>query len=236
MNDTTGQGLFDVLQDELKNLDLDIIDVRGKGYDNGSNMKGKHQCVQKRFLDINPRAFYTPCSCHSFNLTLCDMANSCGKAKDFFGVVQRIYTIFANSTKRWKILKDNLKGLSPKSLSSTRWESHVEIVKAIRATMSDFIEALLEVSKKDLDSKIRSEAKYVATHELGDFEFIVSIIIWFDILSAINLVSKLLQSNDMVIDVVMSKIKELISFFLRNIEKKLVLRRPWMMLQKLPLN
>ncbi|XP_039688547.1 uncharacterized protein [Medicago truncatula] len=79
--------------------------------------------------------------------------------------------------------------------------------------MSDIIEALLEVSNKDDDSKIRSEAKSLATHKLSDFEFIVSIIIWFDILSAINLVSKLLQSNDMLIDVAMSKIKELISFF-----------------------
>jgi hypothetical protein len=34
-NDTTGQGLFDVLQNELKLLDLDIDDVRGQGYDNG---------------------------------------------------------------------------------------------------------------------------------------------------------------------------------------------------------
>jgi hypothetical protein len=41
INDTTGQGLFDVLQNELKNLDLDIDNVRGQGYDNGSNMKGK---------------------------------------------------------------------------------------------------------------------------------------------------------------------------------------------------
>ncbi|GJR25000.1 zinc finger MYM-type protein 1, partial [Tanacetum coccineum] len=39
VNDTTGQGLFDVTQDELKSLDLDIDDVRGQGYDNGSNMK-----------------------------------------------------------------------------------------------------------------------------------------------------------------------------------------------------
>ncbi|KAI5019566.1 hypothetical protein ZWY2020_044454 [Hordeum vulgare] len=41
VNDTTGQGLFDVLQKELKNLDLDVDNVRGQGYDNGSNMKGK---------------------------------------------------------------------------------------------------------------------------------------------------------------------------------------------------
>ncbi|KAM6572089.1 hypothetical protein CsatA_016169 [Cannabis sativa] len=73
------------------------------------------------------------------------MAESCSKARDFFGVIQRIYTIFANSTKRWQILKDNVKGLTPKSLSSTRWESRVDSVKAIRFQISDFREALLEV-------------------------------------------------------------------------------------------
>ena len=74
------------------------------------------------------------------------MAESCSKARDFFGVIQRIYTIFANSTKRWQILKDNVKGLTPKSLSSTRWESRVDSVKAIRFQISEFREALLEVS------------------------------------------------------------------------------------------
>ncbi|XP_058733323.1 uncharacterized protein LOC131604926 [Vicia villosa] len=167
VNDTTGQRLFDVLQNELKELGLDLFDVRGQGYDNGSNMKGKHQGVQKRFLDINPRAFYTPCGCHSLNLALCDLANSCNKARNFFGVVQRIYTIFANSTKRWKILKDNVKGLTPKALSSTRWKSRVESVKAIRTQMSDFREALLEVLENDLDPKIQNEAKSLATNELG---------------------------------------------------------------------
>lgn len=82
------------------------------------------------------------------------MANSCIKARNYFGVVQRIYTIFANSTKRWQILKDNVKWLTPKSLSSTRWESRVESVKAIRTQMLEFTEALLEVSENDLDPKI----------------------------------------------------------------------------------
>ncbi|XP_073351679.1 uncharacterized protein [Aegilops tauschii subsp. strangulata] len=46
VNDTTGQGLFDVLKNELKSLDLDIVNLRGQGYDNGSNMKGRHQGVK----------------------------------------------------------------------------------------------------------------------------------------------------------------------------------------------
>ena len=41
VNDTVGQGLFDVLLEELKSLELDVDNVRGQGYDNGSNMKGK---------------------------------------------------------------------------------------------------------------------------------------------------------------------------------------------------
>lgn len=94
-------------------------------------MKGKHQGVQKKLLDINPRALYTPCGCHCLNLTLCDVANSCGKAVDFFGVL-RLYILFAGSTKQWQILNDNVKGFSLKSLSTTRWESRIESVKPLR--------------------------------------------------------------------------------------------------------
>ncbi|GJS04872.1 zinc finger MYM-type protein 1-like protein [Tanacetum coccineum] len=213
VDDTTGQGLFDVTRDELKSLDLDIDDVRGQGYDNGSNMKGKHRGVQKKFLDINPRAFYTPCGCHSLNLTLCDIASSCGKAMDFFGVIQRIYTMFANSSKRWLILKNNVKGLTLKPLSITRWESRVESVKAIRFQLLEIREALLQVADTDNDSKIKSESKSLATNEVGDFEFLVSTVIWYDILSVVNLVSKKLQSDDMLIDVAVKEVEKLIAFF-----------------------
>ena len=211
--DTTGKGIFDVLIKELELLDLDVNNVRGQGYDNGANMKGENQGVQKQLLDIISRAFYTPCGCQSLNLTLCDMADSCGKGKDFFGVIQRIYTIFANSTKRWQVLKNNVKGLTLKSLSTTRWESRIESVKAIRFQILDIQEALLEIAENDNDSKIKSEAKSLAENELGNFEFIMSLLIWYELLYAVNLVSKQLQSKDMLIDIAMEKIKGLISFF-----------------------
>ncbi|XP_066361267.1 uncharacterized protein [Miscanthus floridulus] len=194
VKDTTGQALFDVLENELKILDLDIDDVRGQGYDNGSNMKGKHQGVRRKFLDVNPRAFYSACGCHSLNLTLCDMATkTCGKAKDFFGIIQRIYTTFSNSTKKWQILKDNITGLTLKSVSATRWESRIDSVKAIRFQCADIREALLQVSDTDNDPAKSSEAKGLANNELGQYEFIVAVVIWNEVLYAINLVSKQLQ-------------------------------------------
>ena len=100
VDDTSGLEIFNELQDALKFLGLDIDCVRGQDYDNGSNMKEKCQGVQKRLLDLNPRAFYMPCGCHCLNLVLCDMTTSCLKAKSFFGACQAIYTMFSSSTKR----------------------------------------------------------------------------------------------------------------------------------------
>jgi hypothetical protein len=50
-------------------------------------MKGKERGVQKRLLDINLKAFYISCSCHNFNLVLCDITNLCPKTISFFGIV-----------------------------------------------------------------------------------------------------------------------------------------------------
>jgi hypothetical protein len=41
----------------------------------------------------------------------------------------------------------------------------------------------------------------LAENELGDFEIVSSSIIWYEILSDINMFSKELQSKDMLIDI-----------------------------------
>ncbi|KAM4072324.1 hypothetical protein ACB094_11G129900 [Castanea mollissima] len=189
VDNTSGKGLFNEIINAIKNLELDINDVRGQGYDNGSNMKGKKQGVQKRILDINSKAFYTPCGCHNLNLVLCDMANSCPKAISFFGV-------------RWKILQDNVTGLTLKPLSQTRWESRIEKIR----------DALLQLAKTSEDPKTKSEADCLATYEIESFEFLLAMTIWYDILFAVNSVSKNLQSKDMHIDVAIDQLKGLMSF------------------------
>jgi hypothetical protein len=84
--------------------------------------------------------------------------------------------------------------------------------------MPEIREALLQVSDTDNDEIISSEANSLATNGLGNFEFVVSIIIWYEVLSAINLVSKQLQENDMLIDIAIDKLQGLISFFPAYIE------------------
>ncbi|XP_076918638.1 uncharacterized protein LOC143579133 [Bidens hawaiensis] len=187
VNDTTGKGLFDITVEELKSLGLELDDMRSQGYDNGANMKGKHQGVQTRFLNENPRAFYTPCGCHSLNLILYDMATISTKGK--------------NNVKSWSL----------NSLSQTRWESRVESFKAIKLQLDDVREALLEVGEKDGDLAIADEATTI-TENIG-FDFLVSIIIWYEVLDKVNIVRKRLQSKDTHIEIAIKEIKRLIDFF-----------------------
>ncbi|XP_021985488.1 zinc finger MYM-type protein 1-like [Helianthus annuus] len=200
VDDTTGLGLFEVTCKELESLDFDIGDMCGQGYDNRANMRGKNKGVQTRFLEKNPRDFYSACGCHSLNLALCDMANTITKSKEFFGTIQRLYTIFAHSINRWQILKDNVKGLTLKSLSTTRWESRIDSIKPIRTQLRDVRKALREVRGTDRDAKI-IKAKSLEEYELGDFEFLAQIVNWFELLSKVNVVSKRLQAKDVVLDV-----------------------------------
>ncbi|KAF2893480.1 hypothetical protein ILUMI_12698 [Ignelater luminosus] len=48
--------------DFLKSINIELGDLRGQGYDNGANMRGKNIRLQKKNLDMNPRAFYVPCA------------------------------------------------------------------------------------------------------------------------------------------------------------------------------
>ena len=146
VDDTSGLGLFKVLVESMESFGLNIYDIRGQGYDNGSNMKGKEKGVQSRLLQMNRRALYMPCACHSLNLTLCDMAKSCEKAVSFFGIVQSIYVLFAGSTKRWNVLLKHVPSLTVKSLSNTRWESQIKSVIAITYQVTELMPDLSELS------------------------------------------------------------------------------------------
>lgn len=127
------------------------------------------------------------------------MAKCIPQAMTFFGVIQRLYTIFSASTERWEILNKHLHGLTLKPICETRWECRLESVKAVKEQLQEIKEALLEVSNTTKIPAIQSEAKSILEYEMT-FEFILSTVIWYDLLNAINKVSKILQREDISID------------------------------------
>jgi len=146
-------------------------------------------------------------------LVLCDIANSCHKAKTFFGTCQTIYTVFSNSTKRWSVLLEYVDELTLKSLCATRWESHVESVKAIRSQLGKIKDALIKLANVCEDGKVCRDVESLINGELSSFDFVLSLVIWHEILYRINLVSKKLQSKDMLLDVAVKNLEGLVVYF-----------------------
>nr|TKW20468.1 hypothetical protein SEVIR_4G090300v2 [Setaria viridis] len=182
VDDTSGLGLFNVLLESMKSFGLNISDIRGQGYDNGSNMKIKYKGVKTWLLDINPRALYMPCA--------------------------------------WNVLLKHVPSLTVKSLSNTRWESRIKSVTTIRYQATELRYALSELHHtSDIEPKDRSDAKNLFD-ALDSFEFLLSMVIWHDILFAVNKVSMKLQSPAMCIDSTLKQIQAIAS--LKNIFEELM--------------
>lgn len=208
---STGENLYKTLLNTLEELKLDVKDIRGQGYDNGSNMKGHTSGVQARLLQDNPRAFFVPCACHNYNLLLGDVAKCCPDAITFFGILQRIYIMFSASTKRWAVFKKHVPGLSVKPLSDTRWECRIDSVKAIRYQVGEVYDALVETSEITDEPKVKAETEGLA-NQLKDYKFLVSLIFWHDLLFKVNYVSKELQGKTKDIDEGMESFEKLLSW------------------------
>ncbi|XP_053120645.1 zinc finger MYM-type protein 1-like [Hemicordylus capensis] len=183
----------------LEQMGLPLENLRGQGYDNGSNMRGKEHGVQKRVLDINPRAFFVPCSAHSLNLVVNDAAKSCREATGFFMLAQQIYNYLSASTQHWQILTSHVPTITVKPLSQTRWESRIDALKPLRYHLGSIYDALMEIYNEPHPHKTTSESLVVAkglAEDISKFKFVVSLVVWYNMLFEINLTSKLLQNKE----------------------------------------
>lgn len=212
---STGEGLLNFVLDLFSQLNLNIQNLRGQGYDNGSNMRGKHKGLQKKILEINNRAFYVPCSAHSLNLVVNDAANITHETVNFFNIIQEIYVFFSSSTKRWSIICKYLPDLKLKALSATRWSSRIDAVKPLRYHLEKIFDALLEISdnnSSEWDCTTSQKAHSLALN-IQNFRFICSVVIWFDILNEINALSKIMQSPTMNTEICINLVNNLINKF-----------------------
>ncbi|GFT40466.1 zinc finger MYM-type protein 1 [Trichonephila clavipes] len=217
-SETTGEYITNSILQELERNGLDIENCRGQGYDNDVNMVGINTGVRTRILNINPRTFFTPCGCHSWNLLLIDAANSSATAKTFFGFINKIYVLFSKSSKRWDIVKTKLK-MTLKPLSETRWESRIGAVKVIFLQFDDVIECANELKNKSDDSETLSKCDAVL-NEMFSFEFIVAIHVWYEVLLRVNNISKLWQSVQVDLKVAIDTLRSFCSWIqeFRNTE------------------
>ena len=88
----------------LEELGLSLGDLRGQGYDGASTMSGEKSGVQKQLRDIQPKALYTHCAGHSFNLAI---VSSCAIpcVRNCIDIVKSLTIWIKSSPKREGLLK-----------------------------------------------------------------------------------------------------------------------------------
>jgi hAT family C-terminal dimerisation region len=83
--------------------------------------------------------------------------------------------------------------LTPKDTNPTRWSGRIEAMKPLKLNANKIHAALKEIeNSQSFDTNVRFTAGTIA--EKMNFEFILSVCIWYDILTKINVASKALQS------------------------------------------
>jgi len=93
-------------------------------------------------------------------------------------------------------MKKYVKLLSLKKICETRWKSRISSLEAVRFQYPNIIEALIKLYEETDDPVTASEAKSLTEH-MEKFEFLFTLVIWYDILFQINIVSKAMQSQTM---------------------------------------
>ena len=89
---TDAATLFDHLKETMDSLGLSSSQIRGQWYDGATNMSGRYKSMKIRVLVVNPKALYIHCAKHCLNLVSVDACKSSTKCRNFFGLIQCLYS------------------------------------------------------------------------------------------------------------------------------------------------
>ena len=201
---TSGQLIADAIKDELRDIDLNLDQCRGQGYDGAGNMSGKYIGAAKVFQDEFPQAIYVHCA--SLRLNLC-VANSCKIpiVKNLFSVMKRVHD-FLNWPKRQNILVTTLKDVNPDAkqlklldVCKTRWVERIDSLRIFESLFEGIV-VTLEKIKDNIDGTRSSDAIVDAAGlfaALSSFHFVISLVVTQKALGHTRSATILLQDRAM---------------------------------------
>lgn len=96
---TTGESLFNKLQESLNSTGLAIENCVANAFDGASNMSGEYNGVSSRLRAIIPNHIHTWYYAHVLNLVMSDTAQCLPTTISFFGLLQQTHVFIKESHK-----------------------------------------------------------------------------------------------------------------------------------------
>ena len=212
------EGLSFYILTALHDNGLDPSGIVSQGFDGASVMSGHCSGVQQRIKAVAPMAVYIHCYAHCLNLVLVDSTKSVPEAAEFFALLEALY-VFMSASKAHTVYTQQQSILHPEKplhqlqrLSDTRWACRFYAVDAICSTF-DAILATLQCIMDGSDKMKATEASGIFL-QIHNFKFLMTLIIFWRILSCTKGLSDHLQSTKMD----MSKAADLVSATLETLQ------------------
>lgn len=160
ITDHSASGMVTKVKAILKNLNIAINKCYGQGYDGASVMSGAYNGVQTKIKEFQKNAEYIHCASHNLNLVINDAVSGCTEVSSFFSILQKIYSFFGNSIKRWDLLASftGESEISLKKLNPTRWAGRISSLLAVKLRFFEILKCLTEIILKSNKKDERDEA------------------------------------------------------------------------------
>jgi hypothetical protein len=182
LSDLTALGISCVILEFLHSIGLNMMKIRGQGYDGANTMSGNQGGVQKIIRDKVPHAIYIHCASHSLDLVI---RYCCGLdvVQNFFVILTKTITFFNESSKRKSLFKaaveattgDETRRRTLLKLCDTRWvEKHTSVLvfRQLFGAIVASLEHLVDTSNSDTRADARAYLLLIT-----DVEFAVVLII-----------------------------------------------------------
>ena len=206
----SGKNISKQIVQSVLDLELDMNNCRGQGYDGAGNMAGKCSGAAVRIQSQFPKALYVHCRSHVLNLCV---ASACKiqVVKNMMGHVRIVSQFFNAHPKRDLILRAKIALLPQKArhqhlldVCRTRWIARIDGLEIFIELFTAIVAALDDI-KDNSDKTWNAESIRDASglyHGTISFQFIVTLIVVSRCLEVTRPLTKQLQGCD--IDVVKS--------------------------------
>nr|CAI5867254.1 unnamed protein product [Callosobruchus analis] len=138
-------------------------------------MSGVYGGLQTLIREHAPNADYVHCAAHALNLVLKDAARHIREVSTFFDNLEKIYTSFGNSIKRWAMLSDDSSEkyfITLKKVCPTRWSSRNDALLAVKKHFLLIMKTLYQLNLISNKKDEREECKSII-NILESFDFLV---------------------------------------------------------------
>lgn len=193
--------ISEAILSQLSKWGLEATLLRGQGYDGASTMSGHVSGVQKRIQELYPRAVYTHCRSHAFNLVVVHGCSDIPLVRNTMTIVEKIAVFFSATGARKSALQEESRREGAQSrtagiplMSDTRWGSRATTLNAFVEKFTAAHSALetMETEPTSISGKASN-----LKHSMESFETIITVVMTNHVLGYLQPLTKTLQSTNL---------------------------------------